>query len=102
MWLFPFPFELRLPFELPFELPSPIDFDFNFAFAFTATMNRLESRLRGFMRFRAMVSLISSSSCLLPGRNLILEFVSLMPPDADDDENENEEDANSISAGEES
>ena len=30
--------------------------ELSFDFAFTATMNRLESRLRGFMRFRAMVS----------------------------------------------
>ena len=66
-----------------------------FAFALTATMNRLESRLRGFMRFRAMVSFISSSSCFLPGRNLM--FVSLSDADADDDG----EDANSISGEEE-
>jgi len=45
------------------------------------------------MRFRAMVSLISTSSCFFPGRNLM--FVSMS--DADDDG----EDANSISGEEE-
>jgi hypothetical protein len=65
--------------------------ELSFDFAFTATMNRLESRLRGFMRFRAMVSLISSSSCFLPGRNLIFMFVSSSDADSDADADEDED-----------
>lgn len=86
--------------ELPFLL-FELSLSFVLEFELTATMNRLESRLRGFMRFRAMVSLISSSSCFLPGRNLIfVSFSSTMSGSADADNDEDEEDANSISGEE--